>query len=332
LSSGNRPFPLEVLRDIVQFFFTMLDLRRLRLLRELAHRGTIGAVASALDYSPSAVSQQLALLEKEAGVPLLERAGRNVRLTAAAQTLVGHTDALLARMEEAEADLQATAEQITGTVRVATFQSAGLYLVAPALRRLSREHPALRVEVTDAEPEKSMPTLALGGLDLVLGDEYPFLPRPPDDRLLRVPLLEERFRVLLPRDHPEAAHGGPVPLRALRDDVWATGKSDSHYGELTIRACRALGGFEPDVRHHSNDLLMLLALVANGLAVTLLPDLVRPDRDPGAVARDVAEEPLTRTVFGAVRRGSEHRPAISALLRVLRETAADLRSGATPAP
>src|SRR6201995_5810456 len=96
----------------------MLDLRRLRLLRELAARGTIGAVADALSYSPSAVSQQLAQLEKEAGVPLLERFGRNVRLTAAAQTLVSHTDALLARVEMAEADLQAAALQVTGTVRV----------------------------------------------------------------------------------------------------------------------------------------------------------------------------------------------------------------------
>ncbi|MBE2315204.1 LysR family transcriptional regulator [Solirubrobacter sp. CPCC 204708] len=310
----------------------MLDLRRLRLLRELAHRGTIGAVASALDYSPSAVSQQLALLEKEAGVPLLERAGRNVRLTAAAHTLVGHTDALLARVEEAEADLQAAAEQITGTVRVATFQSAGLYLLAPALQRLARDHPALRVEVTDAEPEMTMPTLALGGLDLVLGDEYPFHPRPPDPRLHREPLLTERFRLVLPAEHPEAAHGGPVSLRALKADAWAVGKPDTHYSELALRACRALGGFEPDVRHRSNDLLMLLALVANGLAVTLLPDLVRPDRDPGAVARDVAEDPLTRTVFGAIRRGSERRPAVNALLEALRETAAGLRSAATPGP
>ncbi len=112
-------------------------------------------------------------------MPLLERVGRNVRLTAAAQTLVRHTDVLLARVEEAEADLEATAEQITGTLRVAAIQSAGLYLLAPALRRLSAAHPALRVEVTDAEPETSMPALALGSLDLVLGDEYPFLPRPP---------------------------------------------------------------------------------------------------------------------------------------------------------
>src|ERR687890_272263 len=248
----------------------MLDLRRLRLLRELNARGTIGAVALALDYSPSAVSQQLALLEREAGVPLLEREGRNVRLTAAAQTLVGHTDAMLARMEEAEADLEATAEQLTGTLRVATIQSAGLYLLAPALQRLSAEHPALRVEAADAEPEDSMPALALGSLDLVLGDEYPFLPRPPDPRLDVQPLLEEHFRVMLPREHPLAAGGGPVALAALRDEPWAVGRAGTHYAELAIRACRALGGFEPDVRHRSNDLPMLLALVAAGQAVTLL--------------------------------------------------------------
>src|ERR1700759_3606475 len=148
----------------------MLDLRRLRLLRELAARGTIGAVAEALSYSPSAVSQQLAQLEREAGVPLLERVGRNVRLTGAAQTLGGHTDALLARLEAAEADLQAAAEQITGTLRVAAIQSAGLYLLAPALRRLGAEHPALRVEMSDLEPEAELAAPARGSLYVVLGD------------------------------------------------------------------------------------------------------------------------------------------------------------------
>jgi DNA-binding transcriptional LysR family regulator len=317
---------------IVYFFFTMLDLKRLRLLRELNARGTIGAVALALDYSPSAVSQQLALLEREAGVPLLERVGRNVRLTAAAQTLVTHTDALLARMEEAESDLEATAEQITGTVRVAAIQSAVLYLLAPALRRLRREHPALRVEVTDAEPETSLPSLALGTLDMVLADQYPFLPRPPDERLDLEPLLEEQFHVVLPADHALAAIEGPVALAALRDEPWAIGKDDSAYAELMIRACRALGGFEPDVRHHSNDLLMLLALVANGQAVTLLPDLVGADREPSVVVREVAEARLTRTVFGAIRHGSARRPALNALRAALRDTAAGLRSAATRAP
>jgi DNA-binding transcriptional LysR family regulator len=299
----------------------MLDLRRLRLLRELAARETIGAVAEALSYSPSAVSQQLAQLEKEAGVKLLERAGRNVRLTAAAQTLVTHADALLARVEEAEADLEATADQLTGTVRVATFQSAGLYLLAPALKRLAADHPSLRVEVADAEPETTLPSLALGALDLVLGDEYPFLPRPVDARLDVEPLLREQFRLMLPAGHPLAGAGGPVALAALADSPWAVGKADTHYAELTVRACRALGGFEPDVRHRSNDLMMLLALVANGQAVTLLPDLVRADRNPTVAIRDIAEGELARTVFSAIRRGSTRRRALIALRAALREEA-----------
>jgi DNA-binding transcriptional LysR family regulator len=303
----------------------MLDLRRLRLLRELAARGTIGAVADALAYSPSAVSQQLALLEREAGVPLLERAGRNVRLTAAAQMLVGHADALLARVEAAEADLEATAEQITGTLRVAAIQSAALYLLAPALKRLSAEHPALRVEVTDSEPEASLPALALGSLDLVLGDEYPFHPRAPDPRLELEPLVEEQFRLMLPAEHPLARGQGPVPLAAVRDDPWAIGKDHSQWAELTVRACRALGGFEPDVRHRSDDLLLLLALVAHGQCVTLLPDLVHADREPAVVVRDLAEGPLQRTVFVAIRSGSARRPALHALRAALRETASDLR-------
>jgi DNA-binding transcriptional LysR family regulator len=296
----------------------MLDLRRLRLLRELSARGTLGAVAEALSYSPSAVSQQLAQLEKEAGVPLLERAGRNVRLTAAAQTLVGHTEALLARVEEAEADLAATAEQITGTLRVATIQSAGLYLLAPALQQLSAEHPALRVEVTDAEPEETMPSLALGTLDLVLADEYPFLRLPPDPRIDPEPLLEESFRLILPRTHPLAAAGGAVPLAALRDQPWAVGKEGTRFAELAVGACRSLGGFEPDIRHRTTDLLLLLALSAAGQAVTLLPDLVQIDREPNVAARDVAEAPLTRTVFAAIRRGSARRPALLALRAALR--------------
>ena len=217
-------------------------------------------------------------------------------------------------------------------MRVAAIQSAGLYLLAPALRRLAAEHPALRVEVTDAEPETSMPALALGTLDLVLGDQYPFLPLPPDPRLDLEPLLEEQFRIMLPVEHPLAG----ARRAGARSPRCATSRGRSasptaHYGELTIRACRALGGFEPDVRHRSNDLLMLLALVANGQAVTLLPDLVRADREPSVVIRDVAEAPLTRTVFGAIRHGSARRPALNALRAALRDTAAGLRSAATPA-
>jgi DNA-binding transcriptional LysR family regulator len=302
----------------------MLDVRRLRLLRELSARGTIAAVAEALSYSPSAVSQQLSLLEREAGVPLLERGPRSVRLTAAAMALVAHAEVVLARVEEAEAELEAMAEQVSGTVRVATIQSAGLYLLAPVVRRLAGEHPALRVEVSEIEPEVSLRALALGGVDLVLGDEYPFLPWPRDPRLDVEPLLKERFRLILPREHPLAESNEPVSLAALRDEPWAAGRADSHFGELTVRTCRSLGGFEPDVRHRSNDLLMLLALVASGQAVTLLPELVRAEREPGAAVCELAER-VTRTVFGAIRHGSARRPAFLALRSALRETAARLQ-------
>jgi DNA-binding transcriptional LysR family regulator len=134
--------------------------------------------------------------------------------------------------------------------------------------------------------------------------------------------VEEHFRLMLPRGHPLAEPGGPVALADLHDAPWAMGKVGTHYAELTIRACRALGGFEPDIRHRSTDLLILLALVAHGQAVTLLPDLVRAEREPGVVVRDVAEAPLTRTVFSAIRRGSAARPALRALRAALSGVAA----------
>src|SRR5918996_6483397 len=155
----------------------MLDLRRLRLLRELSERGTIAAVADALQFTPSAVSQQLAMLEREAGVRLLERAGRGVRLTDAALVLVEHADALLERAAVAEADLAAAAGTVTGRARIAAFQSVMLRLAIPAMEALAREAPRLRCEVIEAEPEDALPALALGDIDLVIGDEWQHQPR-----------------------------------------------------------------------------------------------------------------------------------------------------------
>ena len=158
----------------------MLDLRRLRLLRELGRRGTITAVAKALSYSPSAVSQQLAALEKETGVRLLEPAGRRVRLTAQADLLIAHTEVLLEEMERAEAALAQSLNETVGTLRLAAFQTAVLALVPHALTDLEQQHPRLRVEVTELEPEIALPALVAGEFDIVLGEEYPGhpLPRP----------------------------------------------------------------------------------------------------------------------------------------------------------
>jgi DNA-binding transcriptional LysR family regulator len=182
----------------------MLDLRRLRLLRELHARGTIAAVADALQFTPSAVSQQLAALERDAGVPLLERAGRGVRLTDAALVLVDHAEALLDRAELAEAELAASAESVVGRGRIATFQSGALRLAVPAMAALAREAPGLRCELVEAEPEQALPELTLGGVDLVLADEWPHQPHPRLPTMDRHELHRDTVRVVLPADPPVA--------------------------------------------------------------------------------------------------------------------------------
>ena len=303
----------------------MLDLRRLRLLRELHDRGTIAAVADALQFTPSAVSQQLAVLEREAGVPLLARAGRGVRLTDAALVLVGHAEALLERAEAAEADLAAAAGEVAGRARIAAFQSVALRVAAPVMRRLAAEAPGLRCEVVESEPEESLPALALGDVDLVLADEWQHQPlaRPPG--VERHDLHHDPVRLVLPAGHPLARrYPDAVPLTELAADPWATGHRDTAWERITVRTCRALGGFDPDVRHRTNDSVLSLALVANGQAVTLLPEFVAPATHPGVAVRAIAEGPVHRTILAATRSTDTHRPAVRALLGAVRDQAGEL--------
>src|SRR5829696_5141253 len=193
----------------------MLELRRLRLLREVDARGTVHGAARALDYTPSAISQQLAVLEREAGTTLLERAGRNVRLTDAGRLLVRHAATLLDGMEAAEAELAAMAAgRPAGVVRVASFQSAFLRIVAPAIATLATTHPDVRIEATEQEVEEAVPALRLQQLDAVVGDEYDGLPRPVHADLAREPLVREQIRLVLPAGHP-LARRRPVPLAEL---------------------------------------------------------------------------------------------------------------------
>jgi DNA-binding transcriptional LysR family regulator len=299
----------------------MLDLRRLRLLRELRDRGTVGAVAAALDYSPSAVSQQLRVLENETGAELLERSGRRIYLTEAGLTLARHAERLLAAAEEAEAELAAADGSVAGTVRIAAFQTATLALVPPALTALASAHPQLRLEVIETEPEEALHALALGELDLVIADEWEYVPRIRLEGLLREELLREGVRLVLPARHPLARAGEPVRLAALAEAPWACGPPPSAHDKLVQRACRVLGGFSPDVRHRSTDLLVLLTLVRTGHAVTLMPDLVRAQDDSTLAVRDLAEGPLTRLVFTAVRAATAERPALAAVRAALREAA-----------
>jgi DNA-binding transcriptional LysR family regulator len=298
----------------------MLELRRLRLLHELHDRGTIAAVADALQFTPSAVSQQLAMLEREAGVRLLERAGRGVRLTDAALVLVEHAEGLLERAALAEADLAAAAGTVAGRGRIAGFESVGLKLALPAMEALAREAPALRCEFLELEPEEALPALAVGDIDLVLGDEWQ-----PQTRLLphgveRHELMEDRVRILLPARHPAARrHPHAVPLSELAGDPWTTGQAGLGWDEMTRRTCQELGGFDPDVRHRTNDATISLAVVAHGLAVGMLPDLPLPARHPGVQLRDIAERPVSRAIFAATRTTDAARPSTQAILAAVRE-------------
>jgi len=304
----------------------MLDLRRLRLLHELHARGTIAAVAEAVQYTPSAVSQQLAVLEREAGVPLLEPAGRGVRLTDAALVLVRHADELLRRSDLAEAELAAAGGRIAGRGRIASFQSTAMRLAIPAIQALERDAPELHCELVEAEPEQSLPALALGDFDLVLADEWEHQPRARPAGVDRHDLMRDRLRVILPADHPSAKRRRKaVPLAELAGAPWASGHGETGWEEATIRICRELGGFEPDIRHRANDAMLSLALVAGGQAVTLLPDLVRPAERAGVVVKPIAEGTPYRTIYMATRTADAQRPSVQALLAAIRTEAAALR-------
>jgi DNA-binding transcriptional LysR family regulator len=303
----------------------MLHLGRLRLLHELHARGTLAAVAEALHFTPSAVSQQLAVLEREAGVPLLEAAGRGVRLTDAALVLVGHAGALLERAELAESDLAAAGGRVAGRGRIASFQSVALRLVIPAMRALARDAPDLRTELIEAEPEDSLPALALGDLDLVLADEWQHQTHARPAGVDRHDLLLDPVNLVLAADHPVAVrHPGAVPTAELAGEAWVTGHPGAGWEEMVMRTCRGLGRFDPDIRHRTNDSVTALALVAGGRAVTLLPELVRPEAQPGVAVRAVAERPVHRTVFAATRAVDAGRPSVRALLAAVRGAAEDL--------
>ncbi|TDB90979.1 LysR family transcriptional regulator [Actinomadura sp. 7K534] len=289
----------------------MLDLHRLRLLRELKHRGTLAAVAEALSYSPSSISQQLSVLEREAGVPLLEPVGRRVRLTAQAEILVAHTEAVLERLERAEADLAASLRGIAGVLRVAAFQTAALALVPDALSTLRDAHPRLRVEITQREPESALPGLLARDFDLVITEEYPGDPSPRPAGIEYAELGADEISLALPGPAPQGTGLQGTGLRELAETPWVMEPAGTASRLWATRLCRA-AGFEPDVRFESTDLLLHLRLVERGHAAALLPGLVWSGRPPAVPVVRLPEEDRTRRLLTAARRGGGSHPAVRA--------------------
>ncbi|MFG2335080.1 LysR substrate-binding domain-containing protein [Streptomyces yangpuensis] len=307
----------------------MLDVRRLRLLRELARRGTIAAVAEALSFSPSAVSQQLGVLEREAGLPLLERTGRRVRLTPAGENLVRHAEAVLERLEQADADLAEARGGLSGALRIGAFPTATRTIVPAALVALARRHPGLEPMVCETDPAAVAHALRAGDLDVALVHAYDFVPAEREPGLTTEPLYREAMYLAEPARGTSATGGTPgapgaevcpppdqgAALRAHAASPWITATPGTLCHTMTVRACQA-AGFTPRVRHRMDDFAAVLALVAAGQGVAVVPQL-------GATGPADPAVHLTRLVMQrrtglAFRSGAGAHPAVAAFGEALR--------------
>jgi len=293
----------------------MLDVRRMRVLREVANRGSITAAAQALSFTPSAVSQQIAALEREAGIALVERGPRSIRLTEAGHALVGHTDEVLARLQAAELDIQAIGALRRGTLRVASFPTAYATIMPGAIAEFRRRHATVELTLTEADPRTSLNHLRMGDLDLALVYEYDFVPLATDEAVELVHLLDDPVNVILPRSHP-AARKPVVRLEDLAGDPWITSTSRSSCHAFVRRACKA-AGFTPNVTMESDDHGVWQGIVAAGVGVALASELSLPALLPNVVARPIAPTPLGRRVFAAHRVGAARAPAVAAMLDIL---------------
>lgn len=299
------------------------EVRRLRLLRELAAHGTIAATAEACCLTPSAVSQQLSLLERETGTALLVRDGRRVVLTEAARVLVAHTERVLAELERARSEVSALSRSVRGTVRLSSFPSAAGALAAPAIAACRAAHPDLRVLLDEREPERCVTGLRQHDCDVALVYEYDLLPHLRDSGVELRPLLREPLMAALPPDgHAPAAEEseGSVALAQLRDQPWIAPHSDTALRTVLERACQA-AGFEPRLDYTSDDYTVIMSLVQAGLGVSLVPRLVAEPLATDVRLREVAGLRLTRTVSAAIRAGAGGDPAVAAVTDALRAAA-----------
>ncbi|MEV8514895.1 LysR family transcriptional regulator [Dactylosporangium sp. NPDC051484] len=293
-----------------------LDVRKLRVLRELQRRGTVGAVAEAMHLTPSAVSQQLTALAREAGVALTEPAGRRLRLTPAAQVLLRHAEEIIARVELAHADLAASAAGTVGTIRLGGFAATLSGLALPALRRLRGTAPGLSIHVTEVEHPEAYDLIIRGDLDVALVVESAQGPPATDPRFHRTPLCADVYDVALPQDHPLAT-AAEVALTDLAEEPWIFPHAGVCLG-VSVAAC-ATAGFTPDVVHRIGDWDSAMTAVALGMGVTLVSRLARVSPRPGVVVREIGAHRPVRHITAVTRRGGQSAPHLRTVLDALRE-------------
>lgn len=298
-----------------------MSLQQLRMLREVANRTTIAAAADSLGYTASAVSQQLSGLEKATGVPVLERVGRNVRLTDAGRELVRHADELLAGMEAAQVAVERLQSEVRGTLTTTVFESVAATLLVPLLERLADRHPDLHLRTRQMDPDLAMDALASGELDLAFTIDYPHSPAPRRDDITRFSLLDDVLSLVVAADDP-LAEQSRVHLADLVDRPFISSPVDLSCGRCVLDACRH-AGFEPDVAHQVDDFPTTLTLIGARQGISLVPALGLIDLAPNLRAIDI-DPPVSRLVQVAYRATSAERPAIVAVREALVEIVDEL--------
>ncbi|POM22398.1 HTH-type transcriptional regulator GltC [Actinomadura rubteroloni] len=294
----------------------MLELRRLRLLAEFERRGSIAATAAALGYTASSVSQQLAALEREARVPLLDRTARSAELTDAGRRLARRAEEILDLVERAEAELSAHADAVTGRVVVTAFPTAAVAF-APALARSLAEHRGLTFVLRQGRPDDAIRQVRGGEADIALVDDWTgTLPDEAPPALEFFRLRRDPLVLAVPADHPLADPARPVDLRELRDEPWMAAPRGEPSREAFERLLDAAGGARP-VPWEFEGLHAILSLVARGIGITAVPALALAAGDEGIAVRRIPGTELSREVHAVTRGASVRRPPVAATLRAL---------------
>jgi molybdate transport repressor ModE-like protein len=298
----------------------MLDVRRMRVLREVAQRGSFSAAAEALSFTQSAVSQQIAALEREAGAVLVERSARGVRLTDAGEAVVRHAEQILARLAEAEAELEAIAGLRGGRLRMAAFESAAATIMPVAIAAFANAHPAVELSMTLLDPEASVAALKAGDIDIAItfgaGEQEDRF----GDGVEHHHLLEDPMYLVLPQDHPLARKRG-VRLADLAGEPWIGGAPDCECNRLISQACLRFG-FDPRIAFETDDYAAVQGFVAAGVGVSLIAELgLRTARDD-IVIRPLGRDTPVRQIYATALTGYRS-PATVAMIELLREVGAE---------
>ncbi|WP_330329309.1 LysR family transcriptional regulator [Streptomyces sp. NBC_00536] len=296
----------------------MLNLERLRTLDALARHGSVSGAADGLHVTTSAVSQQMAKLEREVGQPLLSKNGRGVRLTDAGRLLADHAARIISQVELAQSDVEAQRGCVVGDLRIGAFPTAMRGLLPGTLKALRAEHPELRVRVTEQEPEQSMRAVVRGDLDLAVAIDWHNRRMPVPAELSRAHLLDDSVDIAMPAGHPMADRSR-ISLADFADDDWISWNEGQFCHEWLVFTLRGLG-VEPRITHIAEEHHTQLAFVEAGLGVCVAPRLGRGPVPPGVRLLPVCDS-LRRHVYVVWRADADRRPSVRAAVSALRETA-----------